>query len=152
MLKFFRLLSGGLFANLSACLICWIAAGPALAEPQLAFDAAWVRALPPGMHMTAGFGTISNPGGEAIELTAFSSPQFADVSLHRSETVDGVSRMREVPSLRVEAGASVELKPGGYHLMLMQPAAPLQAGQSVNLVMTAADGREFSFEVPVERR
>jgi copper(I)-binding protein len=60
--------------------------------------------------------------------------------------------MREVPSLRVEAGASVELKPGGYHLMLMRPVAPLQAGQSVNLVMTAADGREFSFEVPVERR
>lgn len=148
MLKFFRLLSAGL----SAGLICWGAAGTALAEPRLAFDAAWVRALPPGMHMTAGFGTISNPGSEAIELTAFSSPQFADVSLHRSETVDGLSRMREVPSLRVEAGASVELEPGGYHLMLMQPAAPLQAGQSVNLVMTAADGREFSFEVPVERR
>ena len=148
MLKFFRLLSGGV----SAGLIFWGAAGPALADPQLAFDAAWIRALPPGMHMTAGFGTISNPGGEAIELTAFSSPQFADVSLHRSETVDGLSRMREVPSLRVEAGASIELKPGGYHLMLMQPAAPLQAGQSVNLTMTAADGREFSFEVPVERR
>lgn len=152
MLKFFRLLSGGLFASLSAGLICWIAAGPALAGPQLAFDAAWVRALPPGMHMTAGFGTISNPGGEAIELTAFSSPQFGDVSLHRSETVDGVSRMREVPSLRIEAGASVELKPGGYHLMLMKPVAPLQAGQSVTLIMTAADGREFRFEVPVERR
>lgn len=152
MLKFFRLLSAGRFTSWTAGLICWIAAGAALAEARLAFDAAWVRALPPGMHMTAGFGTISNPGGEAIELTAFSSPQFADVSLHRSETVDGVSRMREVPSLRVEAGASVELKPGGYHLMLMQPAAPLQAGQSVNLVMTAADGREFSFEVPVERR
>lgn len=148
MLTFFRLLAGGLTAGL----ICWMAAGPAVADPRLAFDAAWVRALPPGMHMTAGFGTISNPGGEAIELTAFSSPQFGDVSLHRSETVDGVSRMREVPSLRVEAGASIELKPGGYHLMLMKPAAPLQDGQSVTVTMTTADGREFHFEVPVERR
>ncbi|MGK2925662.1 MAG: copper chaperone PCu(A)C [Lysobacterales bacterium] len=152
MLKFFRLLAGSLVVRVFASVACWGAAGPAAADPQLAFDAAWVRALPPGMHMTAGFGTISNPGNEAIELTAFSSPQFADVSLHRSETVDGVSRMREVPALRVEAGASVELKPGGYHLMLMKPAAPLQAGQAVNLILTAADGREFRFEVPVERR
>lgn len=148
MLKFFCFLAGGLAAGL----FCWGASGLAAAEPQLAFEAAWVRALPPGMHMTAGFGTIGNPGGEAIELTAFSSPQFGDVSLHLSETVDGVSRMREVPSLRVEAGASVELKPGGYHLMLMQPAAPLQDGQSVTVTMTTADGREFHFEVPVERR
>ena len=148
MLKFFRLLPSGL----SAGLICWIAAGPALADPQLAFESAWVRALPPGMHMTAGFGTISNPGGEPIELTTFASPQFGDVSLHRSETVDGVSRMREVPSLLVEGGASVELAPGGYHLMLMKPAAPLQEGQSVTITMTTADGREFRFEVPVERR
>lgn len=148
MLNCFRLLA----ASSTALLFGWGAAATALADPQLVFDAAWVRALPPGMHMTAGFGTIGNPGSEAIELTAFSSPQFGDVSLHRSETVDGVSRMRAVPSLVVAAGASVELKPGGYHLMLMKPAAPLQAGQSVSLTMTAADGRAFRFEVPVERR
>jgi periplasmic copper chaperone A len=148
MLKSFRLLVGGL----AACLFCWGAAGAAAADLQLAFESAWIRALPPGMHMTAGFGTISNRGGEAIELTAFASPQFGDVSLHRTETIDGVSRMRAVPSLLVEAGASVELAPGGYHLMLMKPAAPLQDGQSVTVTMTAADGREFHFEVPVERR
>lgn len=148
MLKFFRFLAGGLAAGL----FCWGAAATAEADPQLAFEAAWVRALPPGMHMTAGFGTISNLGGEAIELTAFASPQFGDVSLHRTETVDGLSRMREVPSLLVEAGASVAFKPGGYHLMLMKPAAALQDGQSVTVTMTTADGREFHFEVPVERR
>jgi hypothetical protein len=104
------------------------------------------------MHMTAGFGKISNPGSEAIEITAFSSPQFTVVSLHRTETVDGVSRMRAVPSIRVEAGAAVELAPGGYHLMLMKPSAPVATGQAVTVRMTTADGRDFQFEVPVERR
>jgi len=148
MLKFYRVLACGL-----GLILCPAGAGGlAAGEHELAFNGAWVRALPPGMGMTAGFGTLVNSGGEPLEITAFSSPQFAEVSLHRTETVDGVSRMREVPTLRVEAGAAVELAPGGYHLMLMKPTAPLAAGQTVTVRMTAADGRDFQFEVPVERR
>jgi copper(I)-binding protein len=148
MLKFYRVLACGL-----GVILCSLGAGGlAAGEHALAFDGAWIRALPPGMHMTAGFGTIGNPGSEAIEITAFSSPQFGEVSLHLSETVDGVSRMREVPSIRVEAGTAVELAPGGYHLMLIKPSAPLATGQAVTVRMTAADGRVFQFEVPVERR
>ena len=121
-------------------------------ERQLRFADAWVRAAPPGMGMTAGFGSIRNDGPGDVELTAFSSPAFGEVSLHRTEEVDGVSRMRDVPSLTVPAGAAVELAPGGYHLMLMKPLETLEAGQSVTLRMTAKDGREFRFEVPIERR
>jgi copper(I)-binding protein len=148
MLKFYRVLAAGLG------LILWglAAGGLAAGEHPLVFDSAWVRALPPGMGMTAGYGTIINSGAEPLEITVFSSPQFAEVSLHRTETVDGVSRMHEVPALRVEAGAVVELAPGGYHLMLMKPSAPLATGQTVTVRMTTTDGRDFEFEVPVERR
>jgi copper(I)-binding protein len=148
MLKFYRVLAAAL-----APILCSLTAGGlAAGEYSLDFDSAWVRALPPGMGMTAGFGTLINSGAEPIEITAFSSPQFAEVSLHRTETVDGVSRMREVPALRVEAGASVELAPGGYHLMLMKPSVLLEAGQAVTLHFTTAEGSDFQFEVPVERR
>jgi copper(I)-binding protein len=148
MLKFYRVLA----VALGTFLFSLPADGLAAAEQPLTFDGAWVRALPPGIGMTAGFGMLINSGAESIEITAFSSPQFAEVSLHRTEIVDGVSHMREVPTLRVEAGASVELAPGGYHLMLMKPAAALAPGQSVTVRMTAADGRDFEFAVPVERR
>lgn len=121
-------------------------------EQGLSFADAWIRALPPGMGMTAGFGTLRNDGPADIVLTAFSSPEFADVSLHRSEEVDGVSRMRSVPSLAVPAGASVELAPGGYHLMLMKPLGALEAGRPVTVRMMAEGGLAFVFEVPVERR
>jgi copper(I)-binding protein len=118
----------------------------------LAMESAWVRAMPPGMQMTAGFGRLHNPGTQAIELVAFSSPDFNEVGLHRTETVDGVSRMREVPSLVIAGGEAVELAPGGYHLMLMGPNQPLREGQAVAVRVTTADGRVFRFELPVERR
>jgi copper(I)-binding protein len=127
-------------------------AGPALGEELLRFEEAWVRALPPGMKMTAAFGRLQNRSGRQIELTQFSSPQFGDVSLHRSETIDGVSRMREVDSLPLAAGEMVELEPGGLHLMLMMPIAASPVGETVVLVMTSSGGESFRFEVPVERR
>ena len=136
-----------------AIVLLWLGAQPAAAGDQdLEFADAWIRALPPGMGMTAGFGTIRNSGAVDIEITAFSSPEFGDVNLHRTERSDGMSRMREVPSLQVPANSSVELAPGGYHLMLMKPHEALQEGQPVAVEMTASDGRVFRFEVPVERR
>jgi copper(I)-binding protein len=127
-------------------------ANVASAEQELAFEAAWIRALPPGMKMTAGFGLLRNDGADTIALSAFSSPQFGDVSLHRTELVDGMSRMREVPSLDLAPGESIALEPGGYHLMLMMPVDPIAMGERITLDISADDGRVFRFELPVERR
>jgi copper(I)-binding protein len=144
-----------ILSRLPLCLsvLVWLlAAGPALAADGLSFDHAWIRALPPGMQMTAGFGVLQYRGAEPVELTAFSSPQFGDVSLHLTETTDGVNRMREIPSLRLEPGAAVELAPGGYHLMLTMPQESFRPDQPVTVVVTTAGGEAFSFTVPVERR
>lgn len=140
-------------AGVAACLgmLHWTGA-PAADGTGLALESAWVRAMPPGMQMTAAFGRLHNPGTQAIELVAFSSPDFGELGLHRTETVDGVSRMREIPSLVIAGGEAAELAPGGYHLMLMGPIRPLAEGQSVAVSVTAADGRVFHFELPVERR
>ena len=144
MKKFHR----GRLTLLLACLFT----GPGLAQERLAFDAAWIRAMPPGMGMTAGFGRLTNSGATALELVSFSSPMFGSVSLHRSERVDGVSRMREVASLRLEPGQSVELETGGYHLMLMSPQDGVDPGAQVPVEMAGAGGERFHFLLPVERR
>jgi len=128
--------------------LCTVSAG----EAGLSFDEAWIRPLPPGMKMTAGFGLLRNTGAETIELAAFASPEFGDVSLHRTELVDGISRMREVPSLNIAPGETVELAPGGYHLMLMMPTVALSAEQTISVQMQTSDGRVFRFAVPMERR
>ena len=79
----------------------------------------YVRLPPPGMNMTAAFGTLSNLSSSAMTIVAVSSPQFADVSLHRTVLENGLAKMREAPSHTIEPGQQLIMKPGGYHLMLM---------------------------------
>ena len=126
--------------------------GPSPESTGPVFTDAWVRAIPPGMKMTAGFGVLSNPEAAAIEITSFTSPSFGDVSFHRTELVDGIAKMREVPVLSIAAGASFVLEPGGYHLMFMMPSEDIQPGQVIMVEMTTAEGRSFSFDMSVERR
>ena len=123
---------------------------PPATEPV--FEEAWIRALPPGVKMTAGFGMLKNETAQSIEFTGFSSPAFRSVSLHETVMVDGVSKMQEVDSLTVASGQAVELAPGGYHFMMMVPKASISPGRTIPLEMTAADGRTFTFDVPVEKR
>ena len=72
--------------------------------------------------------------------------------LHESRSVDGAMRMVPVAVLPLAPGESASFEPGGLHLMLMMPAGPLPAGSDVPLEITAADGRSFRFELPVEQR
>lgn len=116
------------------------------------FENAWVRAMPPGSKMTAGFGTLHNGTAAPIAFETFSSPYFRSISLHRTEEVNGVSKMREVDRLVLQSDETVEMAPGGYHLMLMMPLKSIVPGQTVPLEFTTADGRVFNFEAPVERR
>ncbi|KRG69218.1 hypothetical protein ABB29_11175 [Pseudoxanthomonas dokdonensis] len=112
-------------------------------------ESAWVRLPPVAMPMMAGFATLSNPCETPLQVVSASSPAFADVSIHQSTVVDGINRMREVDVLEIPAGGSVELKPGSYHLMLMQPKTAPKAGDKVSIVLKLQDGRELpaSFQV-----
>jgi copper(I)-binding protein len=64
--------------------------------------------------------------------------------------MDGMMRMQEVPSIAVPAGAAVMLEPGGYHLMLIDLAGPLTAGQTFDVTLEFSSGEKLV--VPVEVR
>jgi copper(I)-binding protein len=140
------------FLGLVIFLVLLAACDAAMVQNEPSFENAWIRALPPGVKMTAGFGTLTNPGSDPLEVASISSPSFGDVGLHRTEIINGISKMREVQPVVIDAGSRLVLEPGGYHLMLMMPAANIQAGQIITLNWTLADGRQFSFQVPVEKR
>lgn len=111
----------------------------------------WLR-LPPGrMPMLAGFGRIVNPCAKPIKVIAARSEAFASVELHESRIVDGVSRMRPVPVLRIAAGDAAVLKPGGLHLMLMRPSVPPTAGERVVVEFELADGSRLRGEFEVRK-
>lgn len=111
----------------------------------------WVR-LPPGkMPMAAGFGRIVNPCPMPATIVRASSPSFGSVELHETKTVDGVSRMRHLPELRLSPDGSATLKPGGMHLMLMQPRVPLQPGSRIVVEFELKGGGKLLGEFEVRR-
>lgn len=102
----------------------------------------WVR-MPASktMPMMAGFGRIVNRCPTPAIIVAASSPSFGSVELHETRVVDGVSRMRPVPQLRLAPDGAAVLKPGGMHLMLMRPsAAALMPGSRIVIEFELADG------------
>jgi len=111
----------------------------------------WVRLGPAGMPMMAGFGRIENACAAPVTITGASSPAFASVELHETRLVDGVNRMRHLPELRIAPGDAAVLKPGGMHLMLMQPHAPLKAGSRVVVSFELSGGGELLGEFEVRK-
>lgn len=111
----------------------------------------WVRLPPAAMPMMAGFGRITNQCPSPMVIVSASSPAFGDVSLHETRNVDGVNRMRELDQLRIAPDGDAILKPGGMHLMLMQPRAPLKEGSKVVVSFKLQDGREILSELVVRK-
>lgn len=111
----------------------------------------WVRLPPAAMPMMAGFGRIENRCAAPVAIVGVSSPAFADTSLHQTRIVDGVSRMRALPELRIAPGGVATFKPGGMHLMLMQPRTPLKPGSRVVVEFALQDGGTLRGEFVVRK-
>ncbi len=111
----------------------------------------WVRMPPVAMPMMAGFGRIANPCAMPVAIVSVSSPAFADVSIHETRNVQGVNRMRALDQLRIAPDDVAVLKPGGLHLMLMRPHAPLKEGSKVVVNFRLQDGREMLSELVVRK-
>ena len=109
----------------------------------LQLESGWAR-LPPSaaMTMSAGYGTLRNICPRAVTITGVRSTAFGDVSLHETTMQGDVSRMQHLHALAIPAGGRVELKPGGRHLMLMQPASVLKEGQLLPLTLELEGGGE----------
>ncbi len=126
----------------AAALVLMLCAPPVAARecrPQV--QEGWVR-MPPTktMPMMAGFGRIVNRCATPVNIMSARSPSFGSVELHETRVVDGVSRMRAVPELRLPPDGSAVFKPGGMHLMLMQPGAALKAGSKIVIEFKLAGG------------
>lgn len=134
---------------LGLCAIAASASAVAAAPACVSLRDGWVRLPPAGMPMAAGYGQIRNDCREAVVVIAAGSKAFGDVSLHETTLVDGVSRMRAVERLPIAAGATVELKPGSLHLMLMQPEVPLKEGAQLPLRLSLEDGRKVDGQLQV---
>ena len=108
---------------------------PPVQVPILEFHDAWARATAPGQSSGAMYVTIVNRGGTDDRLLGVTASRPGIVTIHASETLDGVARMRMVRSLPIPAKATVALEPGGTHVMLDGMTTPLVVGERVELTL-----------------
>jgi copper(I)-binding protein len=110
-------------------------------------EGAWVRSSVPGQQGTGAFMKIT--AQEVMQLVGVSTPVAGTAEVHEMKMDGDVMRMRAVPKLDLPAGKAVELKPGGYHVMLMDLKQPLAAGSTVplTLVLRNAKGIESKLDL-----
>ena len=111
-------------------------------------SAAWARATPPGAGAAAVYLTIVG-GREDDRLVAASTTVAAMTMLHIVTESDGMARMRETDGVPVPAGATVRLAPRGTHVMLMNLARPLVAGDRFVLELVFERAGRRSIDVSV---
>lgn len=100
----------------------------------------WVRALPPTQTNTAAYLTVINRGETGITIVGGSADLAGKVEVHTTREIDGYMRMEQLESLSVPAGQSVQLAPGGTHLMLLGLARMPLSGDTVRLCLELAAG------------
>lgn len=107
----------------------------ALGAEMLTVSNPWVRATVPAQQVTGAFMTLI--ASVDLRLVAVSSPQAGIVEIHQMSMENNVMQMRALPEgIALPKGKAVELKPGGYHLMVMNLKQPMQLGAWLPLTLT----------------
>jgi periplasmic copper chaperone A len=128
-------------------LLLALLAAPAAA--QVTITDAWVRGTVPGQKATGAFMNLTS--ATDATLVSASSPAAKVVEIHEMTMEGGVMKMRAVDKLALPAGKPVGLKPGGYHVMLMDITGQLKDGAMVDVSLTFADkdGKKSTQQVKV---
>jgi copper(I)-binding protein len=99
---------------------------------------------------SAAYMTITNTGGAADTLLKAACDAAMMVQVMETTMVNDVMSMGEIPSIDLPAGAAVELKPGGYHIMLMELSQPLVEGTTITITLEFEKTGKMTVEVPVK--
>jgi periplasmic copper chaperone A len=118
-------------------------AGSALAA-DLEVTAPWVRGTVPAQKSTGAFMQLTSKAG--VTLVGVASPAASVVELHEMVMDNNVMRMHPVPRLELQAGKTVELKPGSYHVMLIDLKKPLTKGEIVPITLKV-EGKDKKVEM-----
>ena len=110
----------------------------------------WSRATPKGAASGAGYMTVTNKGTAPDRVSCVSSDASAQCQIHTMTMEDGVMKMRPVEGgIEIAPGATVMLKPGGLHVMLLDLKHPLEPGQSVKATLKFDHAGTVDVEYPI---
>src|SRR5215510_4146608 len=112
----------------------------------------WIQEGPPSQNITAAYMVIENHGDADLFLLSASTEVAEVVELHKMELSDGMMKMRRVESITIPAGGTAELKPGGYHLMVIGLKKQLKDGDQVSMTLHFSNNIEKLVTLPVKPR
>ena len=118
---------------------------------SLQITGAWARATPKGAQVGGGYLKITNTGSAPDRLVSGSSPVAGKFELHEMSMSGGVAKMRELTNgLDIKPGETIELKPGGNHIMLVGLKQPLERGKVFTATLQFEKAGKFEVEFKVE--
>jgi copper(I)-binding protein len=122
----------------------------AAASAAPTIEGAWARTSPAMASAGAAYFTVTSPGDDTLTAVKVDSSVAKMAQIHETVMEGGAMKMQELAAgLPLPAGQKVELKPGGYHVMLMELAQPLAVGSSIDLTLVFANAGEQTISVPV---
>ena len=130
--------------TLSLCLL----AAVTLAQAQVTIHAPWVRGTVPMQQASGAFMQLS--ADKTTRLVAAQSPVAKVAELHEMVMDNNVMKMRQIPGLDIVPGSTLDLKPGGFHIMLIELKQQLKGGDVVPITLIFEDTqtkKQFTQEV-----
>jgi len=109
----------------------------------------WVRLLPGSLPSGAYF-DVTNASNSPLELDGVDSDAFGMAMLHRTQSNGSTSSMEMVKSATVPANGTLKFAPGGYHVMLEEPKAPLKVGSTIALTFSFSNGEKTTAQCAVK--
>lgn len=123
---------------------------PAAQAEPVTVTGQWARTSPMATDMGAAYMTINVAEDDELVGAMVDKSIAMMTQVHETVTAeDGTMSMQEVESVAVTAGTPTELKPGGYHIMLMKLAKPLETGSTISVTLKFANAGDIVVDVPV---
>jgi len=120
---------------------------------DLEITGGWARAMLPGQPAGGAYLTVTNKGAAPDRLVAAASPNAGKVEIHEMKIENDVMVMRPVDGgLEIPAGGTVELKPGGFHLMFTAVTTPFKEGDSVPVTLQFEKAGKVELKLPVQAK
>ena len=129
-----------------------IASAASLAGAQVTVTEPWVRATVPQQKATGAFMQLK--ADQSMRLVAGKSPVAGVVEIHEMAIDNGVMKMRQIPGIEIPAGQTLALKPGSYHVMLMDLKQQVKDGDTVPITLefVGLDNKKHTMEIKAPAR
>lgn len=114
---------------------------------SIAISDAWVRPTVAGQKATGAFMKIT--ARESTRLVGVSSPVAGIAEIHEMKMDKDIMKMAAIPALNLPSGQTVELKPGGFHLMLMDLKSPISSNSKIPLTLQFQDARGVKSQMEI---